>query len=310
MLTAMRSFRTMKRMPLIRFDQPNARIRTELVLDEHSSMVDIHLSRVLRKAFVDEAPVEKFTDFLGKFPTVTFSSEDIQLLRGAPALRRRFFDLVLSFGEPFYLETLRKYHHTLKQRNALLKVANPYSQIAAFDQFLAAQACRLTQLRLELLEDFNQHLKMFYTKISDTLQETPDLKYSQYKPLHSEEDFLNSLKRHLERDLSSGSTSIGPHRDDYMFLLNDRPAFEYASEGQQRAWVLSLRFAQFSYFNEKSRTTPILLADDILGELDPARRERFWSAIPPDTQVIATGTSLPQDIVPWQTFAVQNGVFS
>ena len=114
----------------------------------------------------------------------------------------------------------------------------------------------------------------------------------------------------MERDIFSGSTTIGPHRDDFQFLLNEKPALEFASEGQQRAWVLSLRFAQFSYFKDKSGTIPILLADDILGELDPERKKRFWEAIDPKTQVIATGTSLPEDVEPWQTFSVQNGTFS
>jgi len=314
MLTAMRSFRTTKRMPLIRDEQPHANVRAFLLMnefdDEKTTQVDIHLSRVLRNARVDEAPVEKFSDFLGQFPTVVFSSEDIQLLRGTPSGRRRFFDLVLSFGDSHYLDCLRKYHQTLKQRNALLKSSDPFSQIPSFDQLLAPIAAKLINLRLELLAEFNQHLKSFFTKLVETSVEVPDLQYSQTKMARSEDEFLYLLKNNLERDVFSGSTSLGPHRDDFLFLFNGKSAIEFASEGQQRAWVLSLRFAQYLYFREKSGTNPVILADDILGELDPARRQRFWNAIDPNTQVIATGTTFPEDRKPWQTFSVSNGKFA
>lgn len=314
LLTAMRSFRTTKRLPLLRYEQPHASLRAQVFMDEKAienlTQVDIHLSRVERKALVDEAPVEKFSDFLGNFPTVVFSSEDIQLLRGTPSSRRRFFDLVLSFGEPRYLENLRKYHQTLKQRNILLKSSDPFSQIPSFDQLLAPIASSLVNLRLELTSEFNQYLKSFYTKITDDPNEIPDLQYSQTKFARSEDEFLVLLKQNLDRDVSAGSTSVGPHRDDFTFLLNDKPALDFASEGQQRAWVLSLRFSQFSYFKEKSGTIPIILADDILGELDPARKERFWKAIDLDTQVIATGTHLPEELDHWQVFSVENGTFS
>ena len=314
LLTAMRSFRTTKRLPLIREEQPHANVRAEVLMngldDENSTQVDIHLSRVLRNARVDEAPIEKFSDFLGQFPTVVFSSEDIQLLRGSPSGRRRFFDLVLSFGDPRYLQSLRKYHKTLKQRNALLKFSDPYSQIPSFDQLLAPIAAHLIHLRVELLAELDQYLKNFYSKIADNPAEVPDLQYSQAKVARSEEEVLDLLQHNLERDISSGSTSHGPHRDDFLFLFNGKSAMEFASEGQQRAWVLSLRFAQYLYFREKSGTDPIILADDILGELDPERRKRFWKAIDPMTQVIATGTSLPDDAEPWQTFSVVNGTFA
>ena len=311
MISAMRSFRTTKRTPLIRHGEAHATIKAEIELkDAETTKVDIHLSRNLRKAFIDEAPVEKFSEFIGKFPTVILSSEDIQLLRGQPSLRRRFFDLILSFGEPEYLSTLQKYHHILKQRNALLKMDNPLPQLTAFDHQLANQASHLIHIRKEAILQFKKHLQKFYEQIAQNENEVPDLIYDPSRSSESPDDFMILLQHSLERDLHSGSTTIGPHRDDFPLLLNENLAVEFASEGQQRALVLALRFAQFSYFREKSGTTPILLADDILGELDPGRRERFWHAIAPETHLIATGTSLPDDRDPWQLFQVDHGHFS
>ena len=109
------------------------------------------------------------------------------------------------------------------------------------------------------------------------------------------------------------STHAGPHRDDFDFTLHGRAAKDFASEGQQRSLVLSLRLAQATYFQRRSGIRPVLLADDVLGELDPGRRRRFWRAIPSDHHVMATGTTLPSvedELGAWQIFRVEAGRFS
>ena len=102
---------------------------------------------------------------------------------------------------------------------------------------------------------------------------------------------------------------VGPHRDDLSFGLGGAAAKDFASEGQQRSIVLALRFAQLSWFRKMSGVQPILLADDVLGELDPIRRARFWKNVAPEAQVIATGTVAPES-PEWQVFTVAGGVFS
>ena len=107
------------------------------------------------------------------------------------------------------------------------------------------------------------------------------------------------------------TTLVGPHRDDFRFTVRGTMARDYASEGQQRSLVLALRLAQAAWFHERSGVRPVLLADDVLGELDPKRRRRFWSAIDPESQVIATGTRLPAaELGTWQVFEVADGNFS
>src|SRR6185503_1684447 len=110
------------------------------------------------------------------------------------------------------------------------------------------------------------------------------------------------------RDQALRTTSTGPHRDDFALHVSARAARDYGSEGQQRAMVLALRFAQMEFFRERSGVEPILFADDVLGELDPERRARFWQMLGPDRQVIATGTT-PPDFGKWQVFDVKAGEF-
>jgi DNA replication and repair protein RecF len=124
----------------------------------------------------------------------------------------------------------------------------------------------------------------------------------------SAESFLARLESGRARDQQFRTTLVGPHRDDFHFTVKHTAAKDYASEGQQRSLVLALRLAQAAWFFERSRIRPVLLADDVLGELDPARRRRFWSAIDPEAQVIATGTQLPDaELGHWQVFDVADG---
>jgi DNA replication and repair protein RecF len=112
------------------------------------------------------------------------------------------------------------------------------------------------------------------------------------------------------RDAQFRTTLIGPHRDDFSFSVRGTAAKDFASEGQQRSLVLALRLAQAAWFHEKSGIRPVLLADDVLGELDPERRRKFWSAIDAESQVIASGTSLPEaELGTWQVFDVADGDF-
>ena len=104
---------------------------------------------------------------------------------------------------------------------------------------------------------------------------------------------------------------MGPHRDDFAFSVGATAAKDFASEGQQRSLVLALRLAQAGWFEKKSGVRPVLMADDVLGELDPLRRTRFWASVPPESQVIATGTSLPDaQLGTWQVFEVKDGMFT
>ena len=122
---------------------------------------------------------------------------------------------------------------------------------------------------------------------------------------------LARFHQNRSRDRAMRTTSSGPHRDDFDFMLKGKAAKDFASEGQQRALLLALRLAQGEWFRIKSGVRPVLLADDVLGELDPVRRGRFWAAVPAEAQVIATGTIVPDgDLGAWQIFKVNEGKFT
>jgi DNA replication and repair protein RecF len=152
--------------------------------------------------------------------------------------------------------------------------------------------------------------KSYHTELSIS-KESLRIEYNQNANVREAGDYLAVLEKNRKRDSYLQSTGKGPHRDDYAIFLNDLAAEDYASEGQQRSVSLSLALAMIEYWRRKFGFLPVALADDALGELDTDRKERFWSVLDEDLQIIATGTQLPQSIDggSWKTIEVDSGTF-
>ncbi len=312
-ITALRSFRTAETKLLVAHGQPEATVVCTVEHEQRGATdLTIKLRSGSKDVWMDKERVMRLADFLGNFPTVAFSSQDQQLIRGSPSVRRRWLDLTLAAMDPGYLQALQDYHRALAGRNALLKQGAPADQLAAFERPLAAHGALLMHARAAGLASLAEDLTAAYAQLADQAEPAgfayaPDLAEAEEAAL------LARFAAGRGRDAQLRSTLAGPHRDDFDFILQGRTAKDFASEGQQRSLVLALRLAQAAYFQRRSGVRPVLLADDVLGELDPGRRRRFWSAIAPETQVIATGTTLPPDDEAggaWQVFPVHAGTFS
>ena len=254
----------------------------------------------------------RLADHLGQFPTVVFSSEDLQLVRGAPALRRRWLDLTLSSMDPGYLAALQAYGRSLAARNSLLRRRDPGAapEIAAFEQAMAPAGARIVALRTAGIAELAAEMASAYGANHREGAEDASLRYEPASAVASSSELLALLEAGRPRDLQAGTTLCGPHRDDLRFDVGGSDAGDFASEGQQRSAVLSLRLAQAAWFYRRSGVRPVLLADDVLGELDRGRRDRFWAAIDSRSQVIATGTRRPDKTLgTWQVFTVAAGAF-
>jgi DNA replication and repair protein RecF len=309
-ITALRSFRTTDAKLLPTHGEAEAAIACEV---QHERFGDTKLVITLRpdgrELWCDGEKVTKIADYLGRFPTVVFTSQDLWLTRGAPAVRRRWLDLTLAAMDVHYLRALQTYHRALAERNSLLKVGAAADELAAFEHALAPAGAALITRRAAGLAEMGALLAEFYARLADEAEPAGMV----YKPNFAQPD-ANALRARWEagrgRDLQFRTTLSGPHRDDIDFIVRGAGAKDFASEGQQRSLVLALRLAQAEWCRQKSGVRPVLLADDVLGELDPARRRRFWAAIDPELQVIATGTAPPEAAFGnWQIFAVVAGRF-
>jgi DNA replication and repair protein RecF len=312
LVTALRSFRAADTRLLIAHGESEAGVACELEHEvERETRVTITLRTTGKEVWTDAARLTRLSEYLGRFPTVVFSSQDLQLVRGAPSLRRRWLDLTLASIDAHYLRTLQAFTRALAGRNALLKQGGGSDgELAAFDQTLAPVAAELIRLRADGVARLGAGFDAAYDRLTQSgeraaIRYAPDLE-------EAEADALAARwQAGRARDRMMRTTINGPQRDDLDFRVHDRAARDFASEGQQRSLVLALRLAQAAWYQSRSGVRPVLLADDVLGELDPERRKRFWAGLDPESQVLATGTCLPDaELGAWQVFRVQGGTFA
>lgn len=307
LVTALRSFRTQNAGALPRKEVGQYALVHEVEHETYGkTKIELHGGRAGRKLLVDGEAVTRLGDFIGRFPVVTLSSADFQLLRGGPAERRRFLDLTLSAIDIAYYHALRHYHQGIAERNRLLKKKASSAEFDAFEVEIAGHAAVLFQKRKQGVAHLQLVLREVYTELADA-DEGPEITYRPNLEVATASDFVETLAASRQRDTILGATQKGPHRDDLEMALKVGGAKEYASDGQQRGLCVSLRIAQAAFFREALQLAPVLLVDDVLGELDPKRKAGFWRACPGDLQVIATGTELPEDAPDWRVWQVRAG---
>ena len=219
---------------------------------------------------------------------VWMSSQDNQMIKGSGELRRHYLDFLGVQWSPLYRQALFSYKKALKTRNILLK--NPKSDplhLDAYTQILLEQGETLLSLRKQLLEVLLPFVQKSYAEICPQSEELSLL----YKP-SSTRPLAELLAANLKRDKLLGQTQAGPHRDDLELLLNEHPASHFASEGQQRSVALALKLGQYHFLAQEKDSSPLLLIDDVFGELDLARREALMQVLPPKAQTFITTTHL------------------
>lgn len=310
--TTLRAFRAKENEILIGPRSEYSEVLYEsLHADEERLDAKVRIKRRGKEVWADGEVVKRASDFVGRLPTVVLSSGDLSIARGSPSTRRRYLDTFLCGVDRSYYSALQRYQKALQERNALLKSGPEDSLLSAFEKQLIAPALELIKSRREALVLLNEFAQEFYHQLSGN-SESIQVEYQPNFDCENEDDYEKQLLKSRQRDLYLQSTGKGPHRDDYKLLLNGMPASDYASDGQQRSIVLSLAFAMIAYWRKQFGVAPVVLADDILGELDPERRKRFWKAMDSDLQLFATGTELPAEYGEggWLVYEVVDGRFS
>jgi len=215
--------------------------------------------------------VKRLSDYLGVLRAVVFCTEDLQLVKGAARARRRFLDLLLAQTRPDYLPLLQRYMHTVRARNALLKQrAVDEAALDSFSLELVKLGDEIIRARRELAPKFSPLARLAYRRISNDAEELR----IEYHP-SVKKDFTVELAQSRPRERSYRYTLVGPHRDDLQLLLNGKSAAQFGSEGQKRTLAIALKMAQAEFLAGIHGSPPILLIDDVMGELDVKRRSGF-----------------------------------
>lgn len=244
------------------------------------------------------------SDTVGQMTAVLFTTHDIDLVGGAPAVRRRYLDITLSQVDPAYLRALQRYGKVVVQRNALLRRiqegAATFDQLWFWDEemareggYIAGSRGRAVAALSPLARETHLTLSGGDEKLSLVYQPQLTRAWDGERVAAASSDevasaLLQALTSGRQRDVAAGVSLTGPHRDDLLFLLNGMPAAAFASRGQQRTAALALRLAEARFLLERGGEYPILLLDDVLSELDESRRNRIMAAASKFEQVLIT----------------------
>jgi len=304
-----RSPRTQQATEMVRFGQPAARVtcavQTDLGLKELEVRISLSpgatASRASRRFTVNGIP-RRSSGMMGCLRVVLFWPDDLQLVKGPGEGRRRFLNTLLSQIDPGQAVELTRYGHLLEQRNALLRAIRegrqPADGLEVWTTALAESGAAIMVERQRRLLELQPIAAAFHRELSDD-RERLELRYRPAgagvgeAPLELIAEQLKAAMRAArDEEIGRGQTAVGPQRDDVEVWLDDHEARLFASQGQQRSAVLSLKLAELHYLAEVTGEQPVLLLDDVMSELDPARRERLLTALEPGPQALITAADL------------------
>ncbi len=267
LIATLRSFRGVGGAHMVRHGQKGYFVGSQLV-SEVQHQTRMYWSVRERSLSLDGRPVRKLTDYLGVLRTVVFCTEDLLLVKGPSRARRRFMDLLLTQTHPTYLPLLQRYTQALRSRNALLKQPRPaLDALEAFSRELLNAGEEILRHRRAFVPQFAPLARAAHERIAHGQEEL----HLAYAP-NVKGDFAVELANSRERERAYRMTVVGPHRDELQLLLPDRAAAQFGSEGQKRTVAIALKMAQAEYLTSLHGAPPVLLIDDIMGELDLKRR--------------------------------------
>jgi len=296
MLATTKSHKGSKDKDIVKFTNEEAHIRSYISKNEINQKIDMHLRKNKTKGIaIDGMKIKKASELLGLVNVVLFSPEDLAIIKSGPSERRRFIDMELCQLDPFYLYNLNNYNKIVNQRNSLLKelYMNPALKetLNIWDSQLLSYGSKVIERRNTFITQLNEIIYDIHKKLSGDKEELRII----YEPNVTIEDFDKKLKMNQDRDIRSKQTSVGPHRDDFSFMVKDIDIRTFGSQGQQRTAALSLKLSEIELVKKITKDTPILLLDDVLSELDSNRQNYLLNYIG-NLQTIITCTGLDEFI--------------
>jgi DNA replication and repair protein RecF len=302
---------------LIRWERHQAIIRSLFEKKEGDVSIDLLFQRGGKRSIkINGFYQKRVSDLLGRVSTVLFTCGDIGMVKGPPASRRAFVDEVLLQLPGGYSRFLHPYEKILAQRNQLLRqhVSDP-GEMEVWDVQLAKYAASIEERRVSFIREIAPLARKHHSLITEG-KEDLELRWEPSFSLEGDQShwpssFLGQLRERREKDLNRGSTSIGPHRDDLRLILDQRDSHSFASQGQQRSIVLSLKLAELDLLTDMMGESPLLLLDDVLAELDIKRQNKLLESIGENIQTFVTTTHLSDFTAGWiegaEIFAIEKG---
>ena len=318
-LSRLTSHRVATDAPLVRTGADQAVVRAAVVKEGRTAVIEVELNPGrANRARVNKSTLTRTRDLVGLVRTVVFSPEDLTLVKGDPAERRRFLDDLIVLRTPRLAGTRADYDRVLKQRNSLLKTAGlargpardgALATLAVWDEQLARHGAELLEARLGLVDDLRPYVgKAYETVARGASRDDAEIEYRSSVPLDGPlpQAILDELARRQRDELDRGLSLVGPHRDDLLLWLGHGappdngadagrlPVKGYASHGESWSFALALKLASYDLLRADG-DDPILILDDVFAELDAERREQLASLVAGAEQVLVTA-AVPEDV--------------
>ena len=297
-LSTTKSHRTSKDTGMIRFDQDFAKVETVVQVDEDDDVsLSLSITKKGKTAKYNGIAASKLSAYIGKLKTVFFAPEDLELIKGGPAVRRKFLNMEIGQIDPLYIHHLGAYSKVLKQRNELLKNYVESESNGLMLEVLTGQLLPhlvyLLNKRSWFLESLEVYAKKVHAFITD---EEEEISFKYLNSMRICEITEGALMMKFEslyaNDKRMRTTTVGAHRDDFSVYLRGVNAHEFASQGQQRTSILSIKLAEIDLIYVETGAYPVLLLDDVLSELDEHRQVKLLASTKDKTQTFITTTSI------------------
>ncbi|MDX9917490.1 MAG: DNA replication/repair protein RecF [Gudongella sp.] len=276
-----KSFRTSKDKELILFGKKEAYVGADIKIGNLEKLTEIKLDVEKPKRIkINKVELKNYRELNTGLKVVVFSPDDLKLVKDGPGYRRDYLDICISQIKPVYQYNLNRFLKVLIQRNNLLKSKTEKNELNAlldvFDTQIARLATLISMERRQHIKRVLKEAREIHNNITSE-KELFDMKYITNMPdedslLNIEKKYKSILLSERKRDLEFGNTSIGPHRDDFLMTINGKDSRIYASQGQQRSLVLTLKLSEVNILEKETGFFPVLLMDDVYSELDEERR--------------------------------------
>lgn len=303
MLSLARSHRSSNDREVIRWDSDFATLEGRIIRRNSELPLKLQITKKGKQAKVNHLEQKRLSDYIGNLNVVLFAPEDLELVKGAPQLRRKFIDMELSQMSPVYLHESVQYSKILKQRNNYLKQlrygeASDLIYLDVLTEQLVMSATKIIVNRLKFINQLEKWAQPIHQEISHGL-EVLTLNYECVIDVNSDMSETDIFERLLakfedvaDRERDRGTSLTGPHRDDLSFEINGKNVQKYGSQGQQRTTVLSMKLAEIECMKMIIGEYPVLLLDDVLSELDDERQTHLLKSIESKVQTFLTTTNL------------------
>ncbi|MBB6674410.1 DNA replication/repair protein RecF [Cohnella nanjingensis] len=304
-LALTKSHRTSKDRELIGWNESAARLKAEVERRHGTAALELQLSAQGKKAKVNGLEQRKLSGFVGTLNVVLFAPEDLDIVKGAPGVRRRFMDMEIGQVHPGYLYDSHQYQKILQQRNNYLKATDVSRASAEMLEVWNEQLAQCGVKMMQRRQNFIYQLQRWAEKIHAGITNGTEQLTVEYKPSFGGGDaaalqdqssllqqFMLKLTQGKDQEFRRGTTLVGPHRDDLAFAINGKDVQTFGSQGQQRTAALSLKLAELELMREEIGEYPLLLLDDVLSELDQERQTQLIETFQSRVQTFITTTGL------------------